>query len=75
MPECFNCGKEIKYLVQRIYGSYQEWKLRIDKKGNPIYEPIRVVAETMVEYICPECKEVLFEDEKMALKFLKEQYE
>ena len=64
---CFKCGKHISHLVNI-------------ETGHQVYHLNKVQQYTLIEFIpdadideyrCPECDEVLFNNEASALKFIK----
>ena len=72
MPRCPKCGKEIDHL-RDFSAIWQEYNLTVDKDGVMHYEFIDASLPVDIddEYQCPECSEVLFNDEEEAVKFLK----
>jgi DNA-directed RNA polymerase subunit RPC12/RpoP len=73
MARCPRCGSEIDHLLVR-YLSWEEYELRVDKRGEPVYEPIDSWdAGQPSIYLCPNCMEKLFtDDEEAAIEFLKQ---
>jgi len=73
MPRCPRCGKEIDYLYN-YSAVWIEYKLTIGIGGYEQYElmddPVPI-GDRDDEYVCPECREVLFTSAEDAINFLK----
>ena len=71
MPECPKCGAEINYLINYCKKPVC-FTFEVNERGYPVYH-LDSEAEDYVddEFVCPECEEVLFTDEKDAIEFLK----
>jgi hypothetical protein len=70
MPKCPKCGEEITYLSVR---SIDSGIFRIDENGDPEYEwASDIYGDEVIgmEFLCPECREVLFHDVDEAIEFL-----
>jgi len=74
--KCPKCGEEINLLENRTK-TEKGYYFRLDGKGHPdwidmelgnSYDPLFPLREI---YMCPKCKEILFEDNDEAIKFLK----
>ena len=62
---CPLCNEEIDEL-KVIQTDYR--KSYMDKKGE--YNSLRTYSTEDVEWLCPNCEEILFTDEKKAIEFL-----
>lgn len=74
--KCPKCKKEIDYLISHQLGSYgrdvklEDGVLRFIENGN---ESFGWHGED--KFQCPECKNIIFKDEKKALNFLRRKSE
>jgi len=72
MPKCPKCGAEIDYLHE--FDKVEEkFRFSIDDNGLPDYAHLNYIAESeeVIDFECPECDALLFEDEEKATAFLK----
>jgi predicted RNA-binding Zn-ribbon protein involved in translation (DUF1610 family) len=74
--KCPKCGKEIDSLKCVRTGITYEYYFYINEDGEGDYEWEDDLSEDDVrEFYCPECYELLFEDEEGAKRFLKGEVE
>ena len=75
MPICPKCKSNIDGLKNIVSGS-QRYDMFLDGSGRVHYEKVDFVGDDSVnEWWCPECSEVLFTSEEEAEKFLKDKDE
>jgi predicted RNA-binding Zn-ribbon protein involved in translation (DUF1610 family) len=72
MPKCPKCGEEISCLLNYKYTSSLIFTLSL-KNGEPDYDLTDEVFPDVTDegdFVCPQCGELLFTNEKEAVAFL-----
>lgn len=71
MPKCHRCNAEIEFL-KCLVSEYGMYRMRADVHSDgPDYEKEEGFEFIAEKYSCPECGNLLFEDEHEALEFLR----
>ena len=71
MPRCLKCGSELNWL--RLWsGNWSSYQFFLNEAGQcESFLEDEFWDEDKDEFQCPECQEVLFQDEEKAIAFLR----